>query len=134
LPASNLSVYAKAALRLILGTGCRPGEILGARWNWIDRRAGLLRLPAEATKNRVGHNVPLSPFALKALDELADARQNGWLVPAGRGTAALTPNSFAKMVADRQRANEKAVIKGRTKAERRLFELPDGPWRPHDLR
>ncbi len=40
---------AVAALRLLALTGCRLGEILGLRWDDIDRAAGELRLPDSKT-------------------------------------------------------------------------------------
>jgi integrase len=41
--------YTVAALRLLIFTGARLGEILGLRWDWIDLEAGLIRLPDSKT-------------------------------------------------------------------------------------
>jgi integrase len=38
-----------AAIRLLLFTGCRLGEILTLRWNYVDLEAKLLRLPDSKT-------------------------------------------------------------------------------------
>jgi integrase len=84
LPAVPNAPVMVAALRLILATGCRPGEVLGARWEWYDRRAGILKLPAEATKNRRPHAVPLSDYALARLAALETIRQCEFICPAAR--------------------------------------------------
>ena len=39
------TAWAVAAIRLILLAGPRKGEILGARWDWVDLEAGLIRIP-----------------------------------------------------------------------------------------
>jgi len=41
--------YVVAALRLLIFTGARLGEILGLRWEWIAMDAGLIRLPDSKT-------------------------------------------------------------------------------------
>lgn len=43
------------AIKLLLLTGCRLGEWLGARWNWIDWDRQLLRLPDSKTGARDVH-------------------------------------------------------------------------------
>lgn len=60
----------RTALRLILLTGQRPGEVAGLRWDELDLSAALWHLPAERTKTRQPHTVPLSAPVL-ALLELA---------------------------------------------------------------
>src|SRR5690606_7939875 len=42
-------VQAVAAIRLLLLTGARAGEILGARWEHVDWERGVLRLPDSKT-------------------------------------------------------------------------------------
>ncbi len=44
-----VSLYAIAALRLLMLTGCRLNEILTLRWDDIDRTAGEFRLPDSKT-------------------------------------------------------------------------------------
>jgi len=48
-PRCALAAVIIDALRLVLLTGCRPGEICGARWEHIDLDAGELRLPTTKT-------------------------------------------------------------------------------------
>ncbi len=43
---------AMLAMRLLLFTGCRPSEILGLRWEWIDWQQGTFTLPDAKTGPR----------------------------------------------------------------------------------
>ena len=58
---------AVAAIRLLMLTGCRKGEILGLKWDDIDRTAGELRLRDGKTGARM---VPLSPTVAEVLDAI----------------------------------------------------------------
>ena len=51
-------------VRLLLLTGCRRMEICGLRWSELDLETGILRLPAERTKNKRSHTLPLPPLTL----------------------------------------------------------------------
>jgi len=55
------------ALRLLVLTGTRPGEVRGARWAEFDLDAALWVIPAERMKMRVEHRVPLSRQAVEVL-------------------------------------------------------------------
>jgi integrase len=71
--------------RLLLLTGARRGEVLGATWNQFDLTAGVWTKPAATTKRRNEHRVPLSAPARQLLARL-HARNNGspWLFPGRR--------------------------------------------------
>ena len=60
----------KLALRLIILTFVRTGELRGARWEEFDVDQREWRIPAERMKMRSPHIVPLSPQALAVLEEL----------------------------------------------------------------
>ena len=55
------------ALRLLLLTATRPGEVRGARWAEFDLDGALWTIPAERMKMRAEHRVPLSRQALEVL-------------------------------------------------------------------
>lgn len=55
------------ALRFLMLTAVRPGELRGARWSEIDTDAAEWRIPAERMKMRAPHVVPLSRQALEVL-------------------------------------------------------------------
>ncbi|MGC4059868.1 MAG: tyrosine-type recombinase/integrase [Aquabacterium sp.] len=56
-----------AALRLLMLTAVRPGELRGARWDEFDLDRALWRIPAERMKMKIEHTVPLSVQALAVL-------------------------------------------------------------------
>ncbi|MFV1873161.1 MAG: tyrosine-type recombinase/integrase [Oleiphilus sp.] len=58
------------ALRLLVNTFCRPGEIRFAVWSEFDFKAKEWRIPAERMKMKTEHIVPLSKQALDVLEEL----------------------------------------------------------------
>jgi integrase len=64
-------------VRLILLTGARSGEALGARWDQFDLEAGRWLKPASATKQKTDHEVPLSAPARQLLAELFAAKAKG---------------------------------------------------------
>ena len=60
----RLPVYAVAAIRLLMLTGCRSGEVLGLRWEDVALERNEVRLRDSKTGPRV---VPLSPAAARVL-------------------------------------------------------------------
>lgn len=55
------------ALRMVILTATRPGEVRGARWAEFDLDGALWTIPAERMKMRAEHRVPLSRQALEVL-------------------------------------------------------------------
>jgi len=70
----GLDVYGRTAaadcIRLIMLTGCRPGEAMLATWTQFDGQPGFWIKPAATTKQRREHRLPLSAAALQLVDEL----------------------------------------------------------------
>lgn len=58
------------ALRMVMLTATRPGEVRGARWAEFDLAARLWVMPAERMKMRSEHRVPLSRQALEVLEAM----------------------------------------------------------------
>jgi len=58
------------AMRLLVLSFVRPGELRGARWSEFDFNVKEWRIPAERMKMKVEHIVPLSKQALAVLEEL----------------------------------------------------------------
>jgi integrase len=69
------------AFMLLLLTGARCGEVLGAKWEQFDLAAGVWTKPASTTKQRKLHRVPLSPQALELVRALAVSRTSDYLFP-----------------------------------------------------
>ena len=63
----KVSASAVAAIRLLMLTGCRRGEIMNLRWEDVDLEAGELRLPGAKTGPR---QVALSPAAVRVLSAI----------------------------------------------------------------
>ena len=77
---------AVAAIRLLMLTGCRKGEILGLKWDDIDRTAGELRLRDGKTGARM---VPLSPTVAEVLDAIPRPPGNPWVIAGKKPNAPL---------------------------------------------
>ncbi len=76
------------ALRFLILTGARRGEVLNARWEQFDTVQRIWIKPSALTKQRTMHRVPLSAGAIDILDR-ARALHNSEFVFAGRGGRAL---------------------------------------------
>ena len=64
------------AVRLLLLTGARRSEVLGARWDQFDLDGGIWIKPSSYTKQRRQHRVPLSSPAVELLRAIRE-RQHG---------------------------------------------------------
>ena len=78
---SPIRARAAVALRLLMLTGCRTGEVLGLQWDDIDRKAGEFRLRDAKTGARM---VPLTPAALRALAEMRPVPGSPWVFAGSR--------------------------------------------------
>ncbi|MFW5958237.1 MAG: tyrosine-type recombinase/integrase [Desulfosalsimonas sp.] len=58
----------KLALKMILLTGQRPGEVCGMQWAEIDEEATLWHIPPERSKNGEARQVPLTSMALEIIE------------------------------------------------------------------
>jgi integrase len=76
-------IPAADCLRIILLTGCRPGEAMRATWTEFDE-PGYWSKPSAATKQRKVHRVPLSPAASELVEKLRRKRIDDEFVFPGR--------------------------------------------------
>lgn len=116
----SLDIYpaTRLALRLILTTGQRPGEVAGMRWDEIN--GDWWTVPAERMKNAVEHKVPLLGTALDLLNEAREVLGGEeYVFPSSRngGKKPITVRSLARSVT---RHHAETEIKT--------------PFVPHDLR
>lgn len=70
-----LSPLMGIALRMAMVTLQRGGEVVGMRWDEIDRPAKTWLIPADRMKGKKPHLVPLSALALDLLDEAAAVQE-----------------------------------------------------------
>jgi integrase len=61
------------AIKLLMLTGARRGEALGATWDMFDLENGVWTKPSAHTKQRRLHRVPLSRPAMELLKEIKEA-------------------------------------------------------------
>ena len=118
----NLSVSIRIALKLLLLTGLRSGELRRNTWDNVDFENRTLTIPVEIQKTRnadsVPFVVPLSPLAFTLMQELHTATGHGeYLFAGARDNPILEDKAFGHAV--------RRLIK-------RLDEMPS--WSPHDLR
>lgn len=76
----------KLALKLMLVTAQRAGEVTGASWEEVDLSTGWWTITALQSKNKMAHRVPLSSQALEILAEVKVlAGESIWLFPSPKG-------------------------------------------------
>jgi integrase len=75
------------AIRLLMLTGARRAEVLGARWDMFDLVAGVWVKPSAHTKQRREHRVPLSAAAIELLREIQAQATNPYVFPGVDGKA-----------------------------------------------
>ena len=68
--------WVRIAIKLLLLTFVRPGELRQALWSEFDLEKGEWRIPADRMKMREAHIVPLSQQAKELLTELQELSQN----------------------------------------------------------
>jgi integrase len=89
------------ALRLLILSAARPGEVRGARWAEFDLDAALWVIPAERMKMRHEHRVPLSTQAvqvLRSMEALSGGRELVFPSPMYRSKP-LSENTFNSALA-----------------------------------
>ena len=160
LPPSELQARFAAGVWLILSTGVRVGELLGATWAGADNDADDLRSIGDqadvkvgfvdlargtwhipVTKNQRSHTIHLSDFARAQFKKLEALRKfssdstrspSPWVFANDTGDGPVGVKTLGKQLSDRQRDAE-GPLRGRSKSTNSL-SLPGGRWTAHDLR
>ncbi|MDQ2735112.1 MAG: tyrosine-type recombinase/integrase [Pseudomonadota bacterium] len=158
--ASGLRDRFSIGIWLILATGVRIGELVGAVWFDEDRDQSHLKAIADErevklgfvnlmrrtwylpeTKNQRDHTIHLSAFAITQFEKLAqlavvsddDPRQPlPWVFPNMTDDGPVGVKAFGKQLSDRQRTPERRLAH-RSKATTSML-LSRGRWTAHDLR
>jgi integrase len=126
---TEMSRTVRLALKLILISAQRPGEVIGAVWSEfadLDSKNPIWRIPAERSKNGKTHEVPLSDFAVEILAELRALTKD-------RPRPHIAPSVHSNLKADEplsERALSRALRNNHD--DGKLFGLE--PFTPHDLR
>jgi integrase len=106
--ATHKSVAA-VALRFLILTAARTGEVNGARWSEIDFETATWTVPAERMKARKEHKVPLSEQALELLRSVYAEAGNDYVFIGARAGAALSETAMATML---RRMGSKITVHG----------------------
>lgn len=136
-----LQPEAQLALWICLGTACRIGELLKARWEHVNLRSRTWYVPRENTKTGVEWTVYLSDFALRAFKALhkrtgVGDQKSPWCFPARQREGHVDLKTISKQVGDRQMRfkNRKPLKNRRHDNTLVLAGGKRGEWTPHDLR
>jgi len=160
LPSSGLQSRFVCAVWIVLATGVRVGELLGASWSDTHRKPEELKRAAEhsgvklgfvdlsnrtwhlpETKNQREHTIHLSAFALSQFQKLHGLREAdpdnpsravAWVFPNTTARGPVGSKSLGKQLSDRQREPSRRLA-GRSKDTSALV-LAGGRWTAHDLR
>ncbi|GAB3377612.1 tyrosine-type recombinase/integrase [Azotobacter armeniacus] len=99
---ANINILTRHAIRLLVLTGVRPGELRAAPWAEFDLEAAAWTIPKERMKARRPHVVPLPRQAVAILRQLQEITRAYELVFAGRNNSArpMTENTVNKALAD----------------------------------
>ena len=134
LPSANLLKTSELAVWIALSTCCRIGELLAARWEYIDLEQRTWLIPAENSKNGKPHQVHLSAFSVSFFQQLQEMTGlSPWCYPNRAETGPLCSKTITKQLSDRQRPSNSGTMSNRTNNAQALC-LPGGKWTPHDLR
>lgn len=112
------------ALKLILVTGQRPGEVSSIEKTDID--GDVWTIPASKAKNKLAHRVPLPPLALELVQQaLPLSGASRWLFPSSpTGENGIDPNNLPRHV--------RVALKPDEVTNKKPIDLPR--FTPHDLR
>jgi integrase len=72
---------AVSAIRLLLFTGMRSGEVLAMKWSWVDQKNGIIRIPPEAHKTGKKTGEKLIPLNSEAIAIIKGVTKRGRLGP-----------------------------------------------------
>lgn len=82
----NTTKQNRLAVKLLLHTAVRTGELRFSKWDHFELGESLWRIPAECTKMKTEHLVPLSMQCVQMLSELREISGGGeWLFPNQQG-------------------------------------------------
>lgn len=134
LPSARLLITTECALWIMLSTCCRIGELCKAQWKNLNIDEATWYIPDTDSKSGKPHTIYLSPFALAQFKTLLTLKQSEvWIYPNTDKTNYVCTKSITKQLGDRQLAEGKTRMSGRSKHGEAL-KLDGGKWTPHDLR
>jgi len=92
------SAVAARALEFTILTAARSAEVLGARWDEIDKGKKLWTIPGERMKAGREHRVPLSPRAMEIVESMEKLGTEGYLFPGSKPKKPLSSMAMAMLL------------------------------------
>lgn len=127
LDSAAMSESTRRALRLVLVTGQRPGEVIGLHRSEIEGQ--WWTIPTERSKNKLVHRVFLTPLALELI-----GNKEGYIFESPRKGKPIAVNALSRAVRNNSIwAQKPDMKKAKQKKKKFLFSIEE-PWTPHDLR
>lgn len=139
---SSMSIITATAIKLLILTGARRGEVAAMQWDEIDFKNSVWHLPAYKTKNKQAHFIYLSSFTKELLKSLKPFTGNSKYVfdtqlnlEGHIHTDALTRALRRLMKKDGQKNSKTHNNKKTNKIEIKLPPLAEMmPFTLHDIR
>ena len=78
------SPHVMAMIRIMMHTGCRPGEARHLKWEWVDFENRVFRLPKEATKEKRPKTLFITPYIENVLRGLKRMEGNPYVIVSER--------------------------------------------------
>ena len=72
--------HLKAFLIIAFNTGMRRGEIRQLKWSYIDREAGIIRLPASVVKEKKEKIIPINRYVEKVFKKIPRALKHDFVI------------------------------------------------------
>ena len=102
----QVSKIVEIAIKFLLATAQRRGEVAKAEWKEIDFNNKVWTIPAEKTKNKKLYRVPLNKIALELLDEAKQLSANqSWIFLSPNSDIHVQPEALTRAV----RRNKKII-------------------------
>lgn len=96
---TDISKQVQIALKLILTTVQRKGEIIGASKKEFDLENNWWTIPGQRTKNGISHRVPLGSIAKKLVEQAFEISENSkWLLPSSTTKAPILGTAVDRAV------------------------------------
>ena len=118
----------RLALKLILVTGQRPGEVCGAKRSEIDFVSKIWTIPIERAKNRQLHAVPLSDLAMELFKEAMQISERD------KSEYIFTSRPRKGIGLDLTETMQTHALSHAMRGALDQLGLKDDPATPHDLR
>ena len=134
---AKMSQEIRLALKFLLVTGQRKNEVIGAEWSEFDLKNKWWTIPAEKSKNKLTHRVPLTSTAMEILNALKKSTgQYQFVFASPVGHTKRNPERKAGIFPILGSAVDRALRNNQTNnlktKQKNIFNLDH--FTPHDLR